>query len=83
MYSVAGVRPLSYTILLEEVLAEKKCPQKPTSYPGAFSMRLDYTRLRVRTGEKLEKALEKAAHVATKYFKIASYESVWQGGVAN
>ena len=46
-------------------------------------LRLDYTRLRVRIGEKLEKALEKAAHVATKYFKIASYESVWQGGVAN
>ena len=44
-------------------------------------MRLDYTRLRVGIGEKLEKALEKAAHVATKYFKIASYESVWQGGV--
>ena len=41
-----------------------------TSYPGAFSMRLDYTRLRVRIGEKLEKALEKAAHVATKYSKI-------------
>ena len=33
-------------------------------------MRLDYTRLRVRIGEKLEKALEKAAHVATKYSKI-------------
>ena len=23
-----GMEPLSYTILLEEVLAEKKCPQK-------------------------------------------------------
>ncbi len=33
-------------------------------------MRFDYTRLRVRIGEKLEKALEKAAHVATKYSKI-------------
>ena len=26
--SMAGVRPLSYTILLEEALAEKKCRQK-------------------------------------------------------
>jgi hypothetical protein len=27
-WGTAGVRPLSYTILLEEVLAEKKCRQK-------------------------------------------------------
>ncbi len=33
-------------------------------------MRLDYTRLCIRIGEKPEKALEKAAHMATKYSKI-------------
>ncbi len=50
--------------------AHQRSSPLTTSYPGAFSMRLDYTRLRVGIGEKLEKALEKAAHVATKYSKI-------------
>ncbi len=40
-------------------------------------MRLDYTRLRVRIGEKLEKALEKAAHVERNTPKSTSQARVF------